>query len=304
MTKKRLKISAKKTSAPSDERPTAACDKGACSCGCGCQGAKGVILAGTALAVVLSLIACVQSCSLDKRIASWVENNPEAIELAISPEARLSKQIIADETNYSLGNPDGKFVIIEFFDYNCGWCQRTNEAMHNALEKSEAKNIRWIPIDTPIFGASSEIIARYVLAAGKQGKYKQMHDAVATGNSRLSEARSNISKAVSEYATKNKLDRNSQDASVQEKLREYSSEITAPEYVKAMEEIGKKLGLDVEKLTKDAQSQAISEKLEANQALAAKLEVNGVPMLIVNGKKHGGALFGDALDAVVAESAK
>ena len=60
MTKKRnLKIAAKK-----DERPAEACEcgKGACSCGCNCQ-AKVAVLAGTALAVVLSVIACVKSCT-------------------------------------------------------------------------------------------------------------------------------------------------------------------------------------------------------------------------------------------------
>ena len=263
MTKKRLKISAKKTSAPADERPTAACacDKGACSCGCGCQGAKGMILAGTALAVVLSLIACVQSCSLDKRIATWVENNPEAIELAISPEARLSKQIIADETNYSLGNPDGKYVIIEFFDYNCGWCKRTNAALKEALAKKEAKNIRWIPIDTPIFGEGSETIARYVLAAGKQGKYAAMHDAVGDyKGGKVDEA--------------------------------------------ALTEMAKKIGLDTDKLKKDANSQEIKDKLVANREFTRSLNIGGVPMLIVNGNIHPGALFGEDLDAVVAESAK
>jgi len=302
MTKKRnLKIAAKK-----DERSAEACEcgKAACSCGCNCQGTKVAVLAGTALAIVLSITACVKTCCLDGRISKWVEEHPDEIMLAISPEARLSKSIAEDETNYSLGNPDGKFVIIEFFDYNCGWCQRTNAGMQEVLAKPEAKNIRWIPIDTPIFGPSSEIIARYVLAAGKQGKYKQMHDAVSTGNPKLSEARNRIGKLVEEFITKNKLDRKSSDRSVQEKIRAYSDEVTMPEYTKSLDAIAQGLGLDVEKLKQDAHSDAISQKLADNQALAAQLEVQGVPMLIINGKKHGGALFGEALDTVVAESAQ
>ena len=303
MTKKRNKMIAKKASV-SDESvaKSCECEKGACSCGCGCPGVKIALLAGTAL--VLSIAACIQSCSLDKRIANWVEANPEAIELAISPEARLAKEIAADPSNYSLGNPDGKFVIIEFFDYNCGWCQRTNEAMKAALAKPEAKNIRWIPIDTPIFGASSATIASYVLAAGKQGKYEQMHDAVATGNSKLSEARAKASGEFEALLAKEKLDKKSEDPAVQDKIRQLYEDASVGVYRKALEEIGKGLGLDVEQLTKDAQSDAIAKKLQANQALASKLEVRGVPMLIVNGVKHGGALFGDALDQVVAKSAE
>lgn len=101
--------------------------------------------------------------------------------------ADIVKQIVNDKTNYSLGNPKGSYVIIEFFDYQCGWCKRTNVAMSEALKKAEAKNIRWIPIDTPIFGGASETIARYVLAAGEQGKYAQMHDAVTNASGRLNE---------------------------------------------------------------------------------------------------------------------
>ena len=92
--------------------------------------------------------------------------------------ADIVKKITADKANYSLGNPKGTFVIIEFFDHQCGWCKRTNQAMYEALASKEGKNIRWIPIDTPIFGEQSEMIARYVLAAGKQGKYAEMHKAV------------------------------------------------------------------------------------------------------------------------------
>ena len=90
----------------------------------------------------------------------------------------IVNEIAADKSNYSMGNPNGKFIIVEFFDHQCGWCKRTNAGLHEAISKPEGKNIRWIAIDTPIFGAKSEEIARYVLAAGKQGKYAQMHEAV------------------------------------------------------------------------------------------------------------------------------
>lgn len=282
------------------------CDKDACTCGCGCKccNAKAAVLAGTALAVVLSVVACVKTCCLDSRIANWVESHPEVIARMASPVAVAATKIAADPTNYSLGNPNGKFVIIEFFDYNCGWCQRTNAAMKEALARPEAKNIRWIPIDTPIFGASSETIARYVLAAGKQGKYKQMHDAVATGNPKLSEARGKAAKLVDEFVAKNKLDRESKDRAVQEKIHDYANEASVTEYSNAMKEIGKALGLDTAELERVANSEEISKKLFDNQAFTRTLEAGGVPMLIVNGEKHGGALFGEELDKVVAESAK
>ncbi len=138
----------------------------------------------------------------DSSIRKYIEANPKVIVNAIDKyvketgkkEAEKAKpaapqqpqvdytaivnEIAADKSNYSMGNPNGKFIIVEFFDHQCGWCKRTNAGLHEAISKPEGKNIRWIAVDTPIFGAKSEEIARYVLAAGKQGKYAQMHEAV------------------------------------------------------------------------------------------------------------------------------
>jgi protein-disulfide isomerase len=177
----------------------------------------------------------------------------------IDAPANIVSSVITDTTNYSLGNPKGKYVIIEFFDHQCGWCKRTNKEMREAIKR--AKNIRWIPIDTPIFGEASETIARYVLAAGEQGKYAQMHEAVGNAQGRLDEA--------------------------------------------ALVKLGEDLKLNTKKLTADANGDKIRGKLAANKAYAKKLNINGVPMLIVDGKINPGALLGENLEkAVQASQAK
>ncbi len=185
------------------------------------------------------------------------EEEQAAAEPQVAPQ-EIIDEIVSDKSNYSLGNPNGKYVIIEFFDHNCGWCKRTNAALREALAKPEAKNIRWIPIDTPIFGEGSELIAHYVLAAGKQGKYAEMHEAVSTAKQKLNK--------------------------------------------EGLVELGKKLGLNTDKLVADAEGAEIKAKMEANQKYAQELNIHGVPMLIVNGKINPGALFGERLDAAVAES--
>lgn len=182
----------------------------------------------------------------------------KAPELQSAP-ADLVDKIVADKSNHVLGNPKGKFVIIEFFDYQCGWCKKTNKEMGLAVKSTN--NIRWILIDTPIFGEASETIARYGMAAGKQGKFAQMHEALTNATGRLDEA--------------------------------------------ALKKIGADLGMDVKKLEKDANSDEIKAKLADNQALARQLNINGVPMLIVDGKINPGALIGPRLqEAVKAANAK
>jgi glutaredoxin len=148
--------------------------------------------------------------------------------------------------------------IDEFFDYQCGWCKKTNKAIWDEIKDNKAPNIRWIPIDAPIFGEGSALISRYVLAAGKQGKYSEMHHEVAEATGNLDQ--------------------------------------------EALVKLGEKVGLNIDQLKKDAESDEIKAKLEANIAMAREIGVQGVPFMIVNGKPRGGALLGDALAKAVKES--
>lgn len=292
---------------PVVEKKETVCSCGdSCSCGehcsCGCEKKKTLLKCGTMLVsaaiIAASIVMTSPDCPFAKRgsrndrrpmasaqmneagFREFIMNNPKVLIDSVdayykkqqakqkpaqpAPQAEapadLVAKIINDKTNYSLGNPNGKFVIIEFFDYNCGWCKRTNKALSEVVKSKEGANIRWIPIDTPIFGESSEIIARYVLAAGKQGKYAEMHDAVGEAKGRVDEA--------------------------------------------ALIEMGKKLKLDTKKLTVDAKGKEINDKLVANREFTRTLNINGVPMLIVDGKINPGALFGEKLDEAVKASQK
>lgn len=94
-------------------------------------------------------------------------------------------EIVNDKSNTVLGNPKGKLVVIEFFDYNCGYCKRMNASMAEAVKKN--KDIRWILVDTPIFGDQSSIISKYAYAANKQGKFKEFHEAVGAPGAKVNE---------------------------------------------------------------------------------------------------------------------
>ena len=104
-----------------------------------------------------------------------------------SAPASVVDEIIHNPSFYSVGNPEGTFVIIGFFDYQCGWCKKSHEALTKMLESDKAKNIRIIPVSTPIFGENSELMAKYVWAAGKQGKFKEMNHAVFTAGGHVDE---------------------------------------------------------------------------------------------------------------------
>lgn len=84
------------------------------------------------------------------------------------------------------GNPKGAVTLIEFFDYQCGHCKEMKPAIDELLKTD--KNLRVVYKEFPIFGKTSELAARAALAAGMQGKYDAMHQALLKMDKRLDDA--------------------------------------------------------------------------------------------------------------------
>ena len=84
--------------------------------------------------------------------------------------------IYTDPTSFVAGNPKGDITIVEFFDYHCGYCKRAFGPLMNAVK--DDGNIRLILKEFPILGPDSVVASHAALAAGKQGKYFEMHQAL------------------------------------------------------------------------------------------------------------------------------
>ncbi|MEO0617767.1 MAG: DsbA family protein [Pseudomonadota bacterium] len=74
------------------------------------------------------------------------------------------------------GNPDGDVTVVEFFDYNCGFCRRAIPHLTDLVASD--KNVKVVFKEFPIFGEESEQAALAALAAREQGKYWEMHVAL------------------------------------------------------------------------------------------------------------------------------
>jgi len=72
-----------------------------------------------------------------------------------------------------VGNPDGNVTMVEFFDYNCGYCKRSVAEVLRLTE--EDKDLRIVMKEFPILSEGSTIAARAALASKKQGKYWEFH---------------------------------------------------------------------------------------------------------------------------------
>ena len=84
-----------------------------------------------------------------------------------------------------IGNPDATVTVVEFFDYNCGFCKRVVNDVSELVEVED--DVKVVFREMPILGDSSQIAARYALAASKQGKYVEFHNALMKYSGRIDE---------------------------------------------------------------------------------------------------------------------
>jgi len=84
------------------------------------------------------------------------------------------------------GNPDGDITVVEFFDYNCGYCKR---GLHDVMKLvATDPKVRVVFKELPILSKGSEQASRVALAAKKQGKYWEIHKAMLGAKGHMDEA--------------------------------------------------------------------------------------------------------------------
>ena len=76
-----------------------------------------------------------------------------------------------------IGNPAGKVTIVEFFDYNCGFCKRALDDMDRLV--AENSDLRFVLKEFPILGPDSQkahqvSMAVRMLAPEKYGEFHRM----------------------------------------------------------------------------------------------------------------------------------
>ena len=79
----------------------------------------------------------------------------------------------------SIGNPKGDVTLVEYYDYNCGYCRASLPAIKQ-LAASDPK-LRIVFRELPILAPSSREAARVSLLAAQQGKFAAFHDALYAG---------------------------------------------------------------------------------------------------------------------------
>jgi protein-disulfide isomerase len=97
-----------------------------------------------------------------------------------------AKKIYRDPDSAVAGDPKGDITVVEFFDYNCGYCKRGLPEVQKLINSD--KKVRFVFKELPILSKGSVEAAKVALAAKRQGKYWEFHQALLGGKGQANEA--------------------------------------------------------------------------------------------------------------------
>lgn len=141
-------------------------------------------------------IAPKQKAAFEKLIRDYLVSNPKVMQEIINSWQNFQRQnqqsverqridnmrtaVVANKTevfkskfDFSTGNPKASVTMVEFFDYNCGFCKRSLPDILTLLKTD--KDLRLVVKEFPILGAGSIYASRAAIASKKQGKYWEFH---------------------------------------------------------------------------------------------------------------------------------
>ncbi len=163
----------------------------------------GSILLSGLIAPAAAQIAGKDKTEIEAIVRQYILDNPEIIAEAIErlqARERLAReeaqnnalklsaaQIYDNPLTPEHGNPKGDAVVVEFFDYQCGFCKRVFPTFMKVMKSD--KNLRVIWKELPILGPVSRFAARAAMASAKQGKYFDYHVALMSLRGHLTEKR-------------------------------------------------------------------------------------------------------------------
>ncbi len=134
-------------------------------------------------------------------VREYILENPEIISEAVAllqdkeEKAKAAGVVAAITKNKAalfnppegtvLGNPKGDVTLVEFFDYNCGYCKQVFPTLMETVK--EDGKVKLVVKEFPILGNPSVVASRAALASRKQNKYTEFHTAMLSHRGSLTE---------------------------------------------------------------------------------------------------------------------
>ena len=127
---------------------------------------------------------------LEQKLAAVLKDNPALIvgALQIYEQQKQQEELLKRAESYKAyvedinsdeiyaGNPNGKYILAEFFDFSCGYCKQMAPHIKSIIDKNPDLKVVFKPV--AFLSKNSEIAARASIAASKQGKFLDMYLAI------------------------------------------------------------------------------------------------------------------------------
>ncbi|MEP2707907.1 MAG: DsbA family protein [Roseibium sp.] len=141
---------------------------------------------------------------IEKIVRDYLLENPQVITEALSElerreqaaEVAARQQVLSDSSDILfnstrqvvLGNPEGSIALVEFFDYNCGYCKRAYGDMVRLIE--EEPDLKVVLKEFPVLGQGSVEAAQIAVAVNTVApeKYIEFHEALMLGRGQANQA--------------------------------------------------------------------------------------------------------------------
>ncbi|UVO55644.1 DsbA family protein [Sphingomonas sp. SUN039] len=129
-------------------------------------------------------IGTTDKAAIEKIVHDYILEHPEILPEAMDKlqERETTKAVAANrkaiETPYAgawEGNPDGDVVLVEFFDYACGYCRASLPDIERLLK--EDPKLKIVYREMPVLGPDSTAAAELSLRVAKTGRYAAFHRA-------------------------------------------------------------------------------------------------------------------------------
>lgn len=124
----------------------------------------------------LALEAILENPQIVMDAVNLLRERDEANKESLKKQSYLdNKELLNSDLNApTYGNPNADITIVEFFDYNCGYCKRAMTVMQEVLKND--KNLRIVYREFPILSEGSIYASRAALASRAQDKYEIFHE--------------------------------------------------------------------------------------------------------------------------------
>ncbi|MFO1103792.1 MAG: DsbA family protein [Methylocystis sp.] len=145
--------------------------------------AAGALLAiGPTTPLFAEIFSGQQKVEIEKVVHDYLITNPEVIKDAIDELGKREKvaeaatrekavnqhgdKIVNSPNQAVVGNPSGDVTLVEFFDYNCGYCKQSLNSIAKLIEGDP--KLRVVLKDFPVLGPDSVEAAQVATAARMQ----------------------------------------------------------------------------------------------------------------------------------------